>query len=78
MKFSLARFVSAPYPPAIQRDDAGEIEAKTHNVFVFDADGATAPETLRHKDRVIRMIWREALYLHTVSTEGDIRHRAMH
>jgi hypothetical protein len=52
--------MSAPYRLTVQCDDAGEIEAKTgQNVFVFGADGATAPETLRPKDRVVRTIWRE-------------------
>jgi hypothetical protein len=34
-------------------------ERSKRNVFVFGADGATAPETLRHTDRAVRTIWRE-------------------
>jgi hypothetical protein len=40
----------------VHYDDAGEIETKR---FRLGADGATAPETLRHKNRVVRTIWRE-------------------
>jgi hypothetical protein len=40
--------------------------SETH---LFDADGATAPETLRQKDCDVRTIWRETP---PVSTEGDI------
>jgi hypothetical protein len=54
------------------RDDAGEIATKAVSLHC-GADGATAPETLRQKDRIVRTIWREAARLHAIvtSTEGD-------
>lgn len=36
-------------------------ERSKKSSFFFDADGATAPETLRHQDRIVRTIWRETL-----------------
>jgi len=54
------------------RDDAGEIATKVFSLLC-GADGATAPETLRQKDRIVRTIWRETARPETVeaSTEGD-------
>jgi hypothetical protein len=54
------------------RDDAGEIAAKVFG-FRCGADGATAPETLRQKDCIVRTIWREATRFQAIvtSTEGD-------
>jgi len=40
------------------RDDAGEIAMKASSL-PCGADGATAPETLRQKDCIVRTIWRE-------------------
>ena len=47
-------------------------ERSRRSFFALGADGATAPETLRHKDRDVRTIWRETPPA-LVSTEGDIR-----
>jgi hypothetical protein len=54
------------------RDDAGEIAAKAFSLRC-GADGATAPETLRQKDRFVRTIWREAARFQAIvtPTEGD-------
>jgi hypothetical protein len=32
----------------------------SEEISKFDADGATAPETLRQKDHTISALWREA------------------
>lgn len=54
----LASFDFLLYDMASAVDDAGEIETVA---FRLGADGATAPETLRPKDRNVRTIWRETL-----------------
>jgi hypothetical protein len=55
--------------PTKMMSDTTTRERSRRNVFCLGADGATAPETLRQQDRVVRTIWRETPI---ASTEGDV------
>src|SRR6516165_12225359 len=67
LTFGLVDYPNPCHPGRVRRGHAGESDAVSSGI---GADGATAPETLRHQDRLAGRSGERRV---TASTEGDIR-----
>ncbi|GJL88139.1 MAG: hypothetical protein DHS20C03_18480 [Minwuia thermotolerans] len=61
---------SAPYIDGVRLNPAGEISPASGNGCGRDAEGATAPETLRQTDRWVTALWKAEQACGSALTEG--------
>jgi len=68
--FAVVSIPSAPYIDGVRLNPAGEISPASGNGCGMDAEGATAPETLRQTDRWVTALWKAEQVCGSVLTEG--------